>query len=158
MKWNIFRVTGQLCREFNGPQWIPRMEASDAELDMHLNKRLSKQSWGWWFETPSRPLWRHRNAREHWPYYITNVFSHVFQSKSSLNVQVVSITTLRPIKKEWLSWTNSAILFELEITCLLHYKMALSMQDWDNKVLIKPFYLDFLTRHGIENETWLLSL
>ena len=24
-----------------------------------LNKRLSKQSWGWWFETPSRSLWRH---------------------------------------------------------------------------------------------------
>ena len=27
-----------------------------------LNKRLGKQSWGWWFETPSRPLWRHFNA------------------------------------------------------------------------------------------------
>ena len=26
-----------------------------------LNKRLSKQSWGWWFETPSRSLWRHCN-------------------------------------------------------------------------------------------------
>ena len=24
---------------------------------MRLNKRLSKQSWGWWFETPSRSLW-----------------------------------------------------------------------------------------------------
>ena len=24
-----------------------------------LNKRLSKQSWGWWFETPSGSLWRH---------------------------------------------------------------------------------------------------
>ena len=24
-----------------------------------LNKRLSKQSWGWWFETPSHSLWRH---------------------------------------------------------------------------------------------------
>ena len=23
-----------------------------------LNKRLRKQSWGWWFETLSRPLWR----------------------------------------------------------------------------------------------------
>ena len=23
---------------------------------------LSKQSWGWWSETPSRPLWRHRNG------------------------------------------------------------------------------------------------
>ena len=27
-----------------------------------LNKRLSKQSWGWWFETPSPSLWRHCNA------------------------------------------------------------------------------------------------
>ena len=26
-----------------------------------LNKRLSKQSWVWWFETPSRSLWRHCN-------------------------------------------------------------------------------------------------
>ena len=29
---------------------------------LNPNKRLSKQSRGWWFETPSRPLWRHRNA------------------------------------------------------------------------------------------------
>ena len=27
-----------------------------------LNKRLSKQSWGWWFDTPSRSLWRHCNV------------------------------------------------------------------------------------------------
>ena len=26
---------------------------------LRLNKRLSKQSWSWWFETPSRLLWRH---------------------------------------------------------------------------------------------------
>ena len=26
-----------------------------------VNKRLSKRSWGWWFETPSRPLRRHCN-------------------------------------------------------------------------------------------------
>ena len=30
-------------------------------FDLRLNGRLSKQSWGWWFETPTRPLWRHRN-------------------------------------------------------------------------------------------------
>ena len=30
-------------------------------FDLRLNKRLSKQWWGWWFETLSRPLWRHRN-------------------------------------------------------------------------------------------------
>ena len=27
-------------------------------FDLRLNKQLSKQSWGWWFETPSRSLWR----------------------------------------------------------------------------------------------------
>ena len=26
------------------------------------NKRLSKQWWGWWFETPSSPLWCHCNV------------------------------------------------------------------------------------------------
>ena len=31
-------------------------------FDLRLNKQLSKQSWGWWFETLSRPLWRHRNS------------------------------------------------------------------------------------------------
>ena len=30
-----------------------------------LNKRLSKQSWGWWFEKLSRSLWRHCNASRH---------------------------------------------------------------------------------------------
>ena len=30
-------------------------------FDLRLNERLSKQSWGWWFETLSRPLWRHSN-------------------------------------------------------------------------------------------------
>ena len=29
---NIFRVTGHLCKEFTGHRWIPRTNASDAEL------------------------------------------------------------------------------------------------------------------------------
>ena len=36
--------------------------AFDVFFDLRLNKRLSKQSWDWWFETPSRPLWRHNNG------------------------------------------------------------------------------------------------
>ena len=61
---NIFCVIGHLCREFIGSRWFPRTKASDAELwcfDLRLNRGLGKQSWGWWFETLSRPLWRHRN-------------------------------------------------------------------------------------------------
>ena len=63
---NIFRVTSHLCRESTGHRWIPRPKASDAGLWCFLwsapEWRLSKQSWGWWFETPSRPLWRHSNV------------------------------------------------------------------------------------------------
>ena len=34
-----------------------------------LNKKLSKQSWSWWFETPSRSLWRHCNEIQTMPTY-----------------------------------------------------------------------------------------
>ena len=59
---NIFRVTGPLCGEFIGPQWNPLTNGSDVFFDLRLNKRLSKHSRRWWFETPSRSLWRHCNA------------------------------------------------------------------------------------------------
>ena len=32
---------------------------------LRLDERLSKQWWGWWYETVSRPLWRHSNVQIH---------------------------------------------------------------------------------------------
>ena len=76
---NIFHVTGYLCWEFTGPRCIPRSKASDRSFDvffdLRLNNRLSKQSWGWWFETLSRPLWRHCNATLINMYYWTPLSS-----------------------------------------------------------------------------------
>ena len=43
------------------PAQRPVTRSFDVYFDLRPNKRLRKQSWGWWFETPSRPLWRHRN-------------------------------------------------------------------------------------------------
>ena len=40
----------------------PVTRSFDVFFDLRLNKRLSKQSWGWWSETLSRSLWHHRNA------------------------------------------------------------------------------------------------
>ena len=37
-------------------------QSFDVSFDLRQNKQLSKQSWGWWFETPSGPLWRHCNG------------------------------------------------------------------------------------------------
>ena len=39
------------------PAQRPVMRSFDVLFDLRLNKRLSKQSWGWWFQTPSHPLW-----------------------------------------------------------------------------------------------------
>ena len=44
------------------PTQRPVTRSFDVFFDLCLNKRLSKQSWGWWFETLSHPLWRHSNA------------------------------------------------------------------------------------------------
>ena len=63
---NIFRVTGPLCGEFTGPGEFPAQRpvtwSFDVFFHLRLNKRLSKQPWGWWFETPAWSLWRHRNG------------------------------------------------------------------------------------------------
>ena len=40
----------------------PVTQSFDVFFDRRLNKRLSKQSWRWWFETPSRSLWRRCNG------------------------------------------------------------------------------------------------
>ena len=63
---NIFCVTGPLCGEFTGPGEFPAQRpvtrSFDVFFDLRLNKRLSKQPWSWWFETPSWSLWRQRNG------------------------------------------------------------------------------------------------
>ena len=48
------------------------MRSFDVIFDFCLKKRLSEQSWGWWFEMPSCPLWRHCNDYKHEPYRHTH--------------------------------------------------------------------------------------
>ena len=52
-------VTGEF------PAQRPVTRSFDIFFDLWLNKRLSKQSWGWLFETPSHPLWRYCNVTRH---------------------------------------------------------------------------------------------
>ena len=58
------------------PRYWPRTKVSDSFdvfSDLHPNKWLSKQFWGWWFEMSSRPLWRRCNDQR-----IYLVFSRLF--------------------------------------------------------------------------------
>ena len=49
-------VTGEF------PAQRPVRRSFGVFFDLRLDKRLSKQSWGWWFDIPSRSLWRHYNV------------------------------------------------------------------------------------------------
>ena len=45
------------------PAQRPVTRSFDVFFDLHLNKWLSEQSGGWWFEAPPCPLWRHCNEQ-----------------------------------------------------------------------------------------------
>ena len=57
-------VTGEF------PAQRPVTRSFDVFCHLRLTKLLSKQSWGWWFETPLRPLWPQCNGE-----YINNLNS-----------------------------------------------------------------------------------
>ena len=46
------------------PAQRPVTRSFDVSFDLRPNKRLSKQWWGWCFETPSSLLWRHCNETQ----------------------------------------------------------------------------------------------
>ena len=50
-------VTGEF------PSQRPVTRSVDVFFDLRLNKRISKQSRSWWFETPPHSLWRHCNEK-----------------------------------------------------------------------------------------------
>ena len=61
-EWYVIQVRSlqYLQRRYSEfPTQRPVTRDFDVFFDPRLNKRLSKQSRGWWFETPWRSLWRH---------------------------------------------------------------------------------------------------
>ena len=91
---SIFRVTGPLCGEFTGPGDFPAQRpvtrSFDVFFDRRVNKRLSKQLRGWWLETPSWSLWRHRNVyrtnyREINVYGVTTIISGIRASSAKIH-------------------------------------------------------------------------
>ena len=76
----------------------PVTRSFDVYFDLHPNKRLSKQRWGWWFETPSCLLWRHRNdlkSREN-----TFVYYTIFICRTILKVcRIMAMILLCAVRK-----------------------------------------------------------
>ena len=100
------------------PTQRPVTRSFDIYFDLHPNKWLSKQSWGWWFETLSCSLWRHRNERVffkysyrllehlHWPYWHYVPGCLVLQSSGYCSVCHVYSA---PLKLFWLKFHDDVI-------------------------------------------------
>ena len=115
---NIFRVTGHLCvigicalpvpGEF--PAQRPVTQNFDVFFDLRLNKRLSKQSWGWWFETLSRPLWRHFNDFSRYWTFVWGIHRspvnspHKGQWRGALMLSLICALNNRLSKHSWGWW------------------------------------------------------
>ena len=67
-------------------------------FDLRLNKRLSKQSWGWWFETPPCSLWRHCNDAGKWTQQHL-LASHYYENHAQFSNQCRSLYS-----SLWIYW------------------------------------------------------
>ena len=91
IKWKHFPsywpfVRGIHRSPVNSTHKAPVTRSFDAELffDLHLIRRLSKHSRGWWFETPPRSLWRQCNVHAIWGHF-TNILLTWFDLNPSMD-------------------------------------------------------------------------
>ena len=84
------------------PEQRPVTRSFNVFFDLHPNKRLSKQSWGWWFGTPSHPLWHHCNALTRW--------CRVMDICISKLTIISSDNSLSPGRRQAIIWTNAGTL------------------------------------------------
>ena len=69
----------------------------DVFFDLRPNKRSSEESWGWWFGTPLRSLWRYCNVNRSTDRY----GSSLFQKWSSYMVWAPNCQSLWPSGVIW---------------------------------------------------------
>ena len=81
-------VTGEF------PTQRPVTRSFDVYFDLRPNERLSKQSWCWWFETLSSPLWRHRTE------------ASVIYTPLLTQIGQYQHLTLKLPRQFWITWTG----------------------------------------------------
>ena len=98
------------------PTQRPVTRSFDVLFDLRLNKRLSKQSCGWWFETSSCPLWRHRNG---------DVIAHPCRTPMFIHLNYRQTASISRTKSTLLN--VSRLIFQLSLP--IHLNQVLS-QEW----------------------------
>ena len=100
-----------------------------------LHKRLSKQSRGWWFETPSRSLWRHCNV---WVLYLVTVQHHWI-----VWLKVSGIWCQKLLNRR----ITSVLKFIWSLWYLLIFEASLTSSTIHNEIHIRTFFIASLENH-----------
>ena len=117
-------------------------------FDLHLNKRLSKQSWGRWFETPSRSLWRYCNEITP-PQKAHGFWNHINQL-SQTNAKVLISQNCPQLTSFHIflnSITNCHLQYMYLFITMLHHILSLWVFWHTYSLLI--FYAYIYCRYGI---------
>ena len=142
------------------PVQRPVTRSFDVSFDLRLNKPLGKQSWGFWFETPSRSLWRHCDASGRNPEHhcrdpdanSTNTSTSLPSENSASQCSLFDNATQQasPCSNGWVYENfpreRSMVMEVLEIFYLVLRKREITHHDayWNGNVI--PTYWYFCTR------------
>ena len=111
----------------------PMTRSFDVYFDLRLNKGLGKQSWGWWFETLPRSLWRHSNDMSH----VCELppFTYCHTNMATLAGALFWPRPLNSLAPGKFEWNFRHVIF----------KQILVIDGWDNSCEIGPLWmsLDF---------------
>ena len=130
------------------PTQRPVTRSFDAYFDLRPNKRLSKQWWGWWFETQSCPLWRHRNVQS-FNYRQTSNMRRTKSKNLNASCLVLQLSECNPLEpgvkarmKMWLEQRRQVLLQlhlnDEQFNCLLRCD---SYQKFDGTIFNVSTYL-----------------
>ena len=112
------------------PAQRPVTRSFDVFFDLRLNKWLSKQPWGWWFETLLCPLWRHCNV-------LKSLLNSTTNTTITTDTELFSFCRiqLQPVLGRWseamMSWRHN----NMEA---LSTSWALCVGQWCKKFMIIP--------------------
>ena len=84
------------------PAQRPVTRSFDVFFDLRFNKLLSKQSSGWWFNTLSRPIWRHCNV-----FRVVINWVDAIRWKSLLKSKDWLRWELGTIRQQAITWANA---------------------------------------------------
>ena len=104
------------------PAQRPVTRSFDVFFDLRLNKQLNKQWQGWWFETPSRPLWR--PCKETTIYVFDANYQYTYQSSLIPITQLSNNMSFKTIsnkwcREKWLSWCHGFLRQQIPVFFIL---------------------------------------